>query len=254
MASNKPFKLSTVIATVVAASAIAAALTGCNTTNNNTIYASNEHSITASASAEVKVTPDKAQINIGVVATGTDAATVQEQGTEQANAVVAALQAQGIADKSIRTEYVSLSPTYDYEKGAAEPNGYQMNIMLTVTDLDIADVGAVVETAVNAGAGRIDSLRYYASNYDEAYAKALNDAIAASRDKADSMAKAAGVRIGGVVNITEGYQDTSARYTYAAAEAVYDSGTGVNGMAKNARAMPGELTITAYVTATYTIE
>ena len=253
MASNKPFKLATAIATVAAAAAVVAALAGCSTTNNNTIYANTEHSITASASAEVKVTPDKAQINIGIVTRGTDASTVQEENATQTDAVVAALKAQGVADKSIRTEYVSLSPTYDYEKGG-EPTGYQMSTTLTVSDLDIDDVGAVVEAAVGAGAGRIDSMRYYASNYDEAYAQALNDAIAASRDKADAMAKAAGVRIGGVVNITEGYQDTSARYTYAAAEAVYDAGGGVNGIAKSMGAMPGELSITAYVTATYTIE
>ena len=213
------------------------------------LVASAEHSVTTTASAETKVAPDKACINVGVVSRNADAAVAQDDNAKKVDAVIAALTSNGIAEKSIQTEYVNLYPTYDYQSDTI--TGYEMSTTLSVTDLDIAKVGDIIQTAVNAGATRVDGVRYYASTYDEAYDQALHQAIANSRDKAASMASAAGTNLGGIISITEGYQDTSARYQYSGYAIAEDAAMGSAAMSM--KTMPGELTITATVTATYEI-
>ena len=227
------------------------ALAGCSGSAQTTVVANVEHSITTTASAEVKVVPDKASIGVGVTSREDTATAVQATNSEAVDAVVNALIAQGIPEKDIQTTSVNMYPSYDYSSNTPVLLGYEMTTSLTITGIDIDSVGSVLEAAVAAGATRSDGIRYYASNYDEAYAKALNDAIEASRAKAESMAKAGGVKLGGVIGIVEGYQDTSARFTYGAAGYGYAE----DAMASNSyKAMPGELSIEARATVTYVIE
>ena len=91
------------------------------------------------------------------------------------------------------------------------------------------------------------------SDYDNAYQEALKKAVEEAKKKAEILAGAAGKRLGDPASITEGYQDTSARYRDAnmymekaamAEEAEMDMGMGV---------MPGELEIRASVTVTYVL-
>ena len=230
-------------------------LAGCSggTTGDTYVTAEAEHSITATASAEVKVVPDKAKMSLGVVSSEKTADEAQAANAEAVDAVIAALKAAGIGEKSIRTEYVYLDQAYNPKNG--EPNGYEMTTSLTVEDIDVNDVGTIAQAAVNAGATRMDGISYYASGYDKAYDEALAQAIEASRVKADTMASAAGVRAGALVKLVEGYQDTSSRYVQgnamenAIAEEDSLDATG----AKSMTTMPGELAVHASVTATYAI-
>jgi hypothetical protein len=87
----------------------------------------------------------------------------------------------------------------------------------------------------------------------EAYAEALAQAVASSQDKAQAMANAAGVKLGEVVSIVEGYQNTSFRYAEememdVASSDALDAGAGA------AKVSPGEVSIEAQVTVGYAID
>lgn len=83
---------------------------------------------------------------------------------------------------------------------------------MTVQDQDIEDLGALLSACVAAGINDVDTVRFLCSDYDEAYRQALAQAVAASREKAEVLAEAAGKKLGGAVSIVEGWQDSSARY------------------------------------------
>ena len=126
--------------------------------------------------------------------------------------------------------------------------GYEMYTSLSVKGIEIDSVGAVTAGAISAGATDASGIRYYASSYDEAYEAALQDAINQARQKAQVLAEAAGVRLGSVVAVTEGYQDTG--YRYAAngmAEASMDASDA------SMKVMPGEIDISAQVTVRFAI-
>ena len=209
--------------------------------------------ITVNATSEVKAVPDKAEIGVAVVTQAATAEEAQSANASGVDAVIAALRELGIVEKSIQTTDTYLSPRYDYSSstfGSADTNivGYEMTTRLSVTDLAIDQVGGVLQAAVAAGATNTDGIRYYASDYDAKYQQALKEAVAAAREKGQALAEAAGVSLGGVFHIEEGYQNMAYRYESADSLAM---GTAEDAGAS--KVMPGEVSITAQVTVTYEI-
>lgn len=208
--------------------------------------------VTVNASSEVKAVPDRASFSVDVVVQGETAEDAQSAASEPVDAVMAALSKLGIEDKSIQTTYTGVSPLYDWSGETQRIVGYESRTSITVSDVAVDDVTAAMEACVTAGATSTSGPNYYASSYDDAYAQALAQAIEASRAKASVMAEAAGVSLGEVVSITEGYQNTSYRYVESAA-AMEMAVTADEAGAGAAKLAPGEVSIEAQVTVTYAL-
>ena len=230
--------------------------------------------ITVTANSEIKVVPDKAKIGVAVTTQAATAEATQSANTDGINAVIDALKQLGIDEKSIQTTDTYLNPRYDYSaatytapaapleeetvattgaaeiavEDAASTNivGYEMTTRLSVSDLEIDQVGEVLQACVAAGATNSDGIQYYSSEYDAKYAEALAAAVEDARAKAEVLASAAGVNLGGVFSITEGYQNTAYRYDTAMASDAVAEGASM-------KVMPGELDVTANVTVSYEI-
>ena len=207
--------------------------------------------ITVSASGTVRLEPDKATVSFGVTTQEPTAEAAQSKNSEAVNNVIAVLTQNGVEEKSIRTTNYNMYPQYDYSEGGEQRIiGYVVYSTMSVEDQDIDELGKLLSACVAAGINHIDSVRYLCSGYDEAYRQALAQAVAASRDKAETLAAAAGKKLGDVVAATEGWQDTSARY----GKGSMTSGTFAMETALDAGApviQPGETEISASVTVTY---
>lgn len=217
--------------------------------------------ITVTANSEIAVVPDKAQIGVAVTTQAKTAADTQTQNAEAVNALTDALHKLGIEDKSIQTAYTYLNPRYDYSEqtyteGVVDESedssnivGYEMTTGLTVKDLDIDKVGEVLRSCVAAGANNADGIQYYSSEYDAKYDEALAEAVKAARAKAEVLAKAAEVKLGGVFSIVEGYQNTAYRYDNAAMGMMEAASAEEDSL----KVSPGEINIDATVTVTFEI-
>ena len=206
--------------------------------------------VTVSAQGTAKAVPDKAEISFGVTTQAKTADAAQKENAEKIDKVITHLKERGIEEKSIRTSSYNLYPDYDYSGNNQKIIGYQVRTTLTITDQEIDDAGDIVSECVALGINDVDNFRFYASSYDEAYEEALKSAVAAAGAKAAVLAGCTGDELGPVLSLSEGYQDTSYRYSKAryamAEEAAADNAAGF-GMA----VMPGEASITAQVTITY---
>ena len=246
---------------LVGALAVCCALAACGTSGGTVTMAEQEHVITVNATAEVKVSPDKASFNVTITTQGATADEASAANAEPTNAVIAALKAAGVADEDIQTTYTNLYPRYGFAEepasdmaymyGGNDIVGYEMYTNIQVTGVDIDDVTNLMGACVAAGATGVDGLRYYASTYDEAYADALAQAVTASREKAQILATAAGVTLGRVVNITEGYSYSG--YRYSTDDVAMESDEAGGGMAAM-RVAPGQVSIEAQVTVSYSIQ
>lgn len=247
----KPKVVGATILAALCASVMAFVLAGCAGTAAGTTNAG----ITVSASSEMKVVPDKARISVSVVTEGKTAEDCQDENAKSVNAVIEALGKLEVADESIQTINTWLSPRYGSSSDKDDDykiTGYEMTTTLRVSDLDIANVGATMQSCISAGANEVYGMEYYASNYDEAYQQALEDALEVAHGKAQGLADAAGVSLGTVVDVSEGYQDTSARYVEEMAD--MDTAMGSAGNTESAaKTMPGQTTIRAELTVTYAI-
>jgi hypothetical protein len=160
-------------------------------------------SISVTGTGRVKAEPDVADINLGVTKQADDAQTAASEAATTMAAVIAALQAAGIADADIQTTTISLNPVYDYNDNPPEIEGWEATNLVNVTVRDITTVGAVVDAATAAGATNINGITFRVDDPTAAEAEARAAAVADARAKADQLAAAADVAIIGVLSMSE---------------------------------------------------
>ena len=157
--------------------------------------------ITVSGNGVVRATPDRAEISFGVVTQGRTASQALAANDTAIQRVVAALRAAGIARADIQTRSFSLSPRFSEE--GDELLGYtaQNTVAIQLRALDRA--GAVIDAAVGAGANQVYGPSLSRSDARELYRNALRAGVEDARTKAQAIATAAGVSLGGVVGVVE---------------------------------------------------
>lgn len=156
---------------------------------------------------EVMVKPDVAFITISVE---TDAATASEASQQNANKMQNVLKVVkstiGKEDKVTTVGY-NLSPRYEYNKTTrkSELIGYRASNRLNVETKKIKKLGDIIDKSINAGANRVDSLRFGTSKQHEYRREALVKAVQDAKKTAEIVASASGVKILKILNISPSY-------------------------------------------------
>ena len=110
---------------------------------------------------EVTATPDRANINIGIVSNAKTAKQAQQDNAAAANAVKAALQDLGIDPSDMKTSHYNFRPVYSQEKNKNHKViGYTASCSLEVVVNDISKTGLVIDRALNNGANRVNNLNF----------------------------------------------------------------------------------------------
>lgn len=202
--------------------------------------------LTLTASGVQRSRPDQASINLGVVTEARTAAEALAQNGTRMNAVIAALRGAGIDERRIQTSGLNLSAQYDYRENQPPMlRGYQASNQVTVTVNDLARLGPAVDAVVASGANQINGISFGLQNSDAAADTARGEAVRSVQSRAELYARAAGLRVVRLVNLTEsgGYTPQQpmpmARFAAARAE-VADTPVAA-----------GEVEVRVEVTATY---
>jgi uncharacterized protein YggE len=151
------------------------------------------------------VAPDVADVILGVSVTKPTVKDARAAAASSMDAVLAAVKKDGVADKDLATVDLSLSPVYDYGSGSSVPRlvGYQFSNTIKATVRDLANVAAVVDDSVAAGATTVQGISFRLDDPKPVEAQARQLAMTDARTKADALAQAAGVQIKGVASIAE---------------------------------------------------
>lgn len=159
--------------------------------------------IASTARGETQVTPDRATVHIGVETRGATAAVAAQANADRLTKVLTAIKAGGIPAAQIRTVGFNVFPEYAHERDR-EPRvtGYRTVNTVVIEVHEIAQVGKILDTALGAGANRINSVQFSSSRVEEARRDALARAVEKARLDAETMAKAAGGSLGALVELT----------------------------------------------------
>ncbi|MFJ3905262.1 SIMPL domain-containing protein [Streptomyces sp. NPDC090025] len=201
--------------------------------------------VTVIGSGSASAAPDIAVLSIGVEATRKTAQEAMAAQKTSAQALLDALRAQGIADRDIRTESLSLSPVYSQSpEGESKVTGYQAGQSFSVRVRDIDKAGQVVGAVTEAtgDAGRVNGVVFDVSDPTALRAKAREAAHRNAHDKAAQHARLSGHKLGRLVSLTEGESVRPTPGTMPSAPA--DGGEGVP-------LAPGEIEEHVTVTAVY---
>ena len=195
--------------------------------------------ITVTGVGTITSVPDEAAFTIGAQTQGSTAREALAANSEQMGRVIDAVKAAGVEKSDVKTQDVSVSANYADE---GRIDGYSARNSVLATIRNLSKAGAILDAASNAGANEVYGPMLSRSDEDAIQAKALRDAVSSARKKAEALADAAGVRLGHVTAMTEGFAGGPQPY--------YDS---ARLMKADAPIEPGTQDTQATVTVTFAI-
>jgi uncharacterized protein YggE len=163
--------------------------------------------IVVTGSGETRVTPDRAVINIGVYSRATTAAAAARDNARKQQAIIDTLLALGFTREQISTVNYNVNPEMRHipQSGRSEVIGYTVSNTVRVDVRRLDQIGPAIDAALAKGANQIHGLDFYVFNADEPRRRALTQAIERARADAESMARAAGGSLGGLLEISTGF-------------------------------------------------
>ena len=191
--------------------------------------------------------PDVANLSMGVQAQAKTVSDALSQAAQAMNAVIGALKAKGVADQDIQTQGYNISPVYGQgvitlppvtvspptaPQPTATPGlppitlpgqpvivGYQVTNTASITVRNLANAGAIIDAAAQAGGDstRVQSIYFSISDPTKYYTQARTLAVNDAKAKALQLASASGVTLGAITYIAENQGYTPPIYNAGAA-------------------------------------
>jgi uncharacterized protein len=164
---------------------------------NNTLF------VSGSATANTKT--DKVTVSLGVETADKTAEKALLSNSNLMNTVIDALKASGLQQNETSTSSFSIKPNYNYSKYGDGGNlmGFTVSNLIHIESSNIDSVSQWIDTAVQAGANIVNDI--YFSVSEEKLQKIKNvllkEAVANAKTKADIVAGAAGINVGGIKSI-----------------------------------------------------
>ncbi len=163
--------------------------------------------ITVEGEGKAYMTPDVAKINLGVSSEAKTSEAVVEANTKIMNAVMEAVRASDIPEEDIRTTGYYLNPKYEWnEKRGSYQDGYILDQNIEVKIRDFEQIGKLLSATTAAGANTVGGIQFVVDDAQKAKDEAREDAIAKAKEKAETIASQAGLKLGKVLNYYE-YSD-----------------------------------------------
>lgn len=160
---------------------------------------------TVNGEGKVTVIPDTAIVNLGISSTKITVKAAQTEANTVIKNITLTLKSLQIADSDIKTSNYSIYPQYDFTNGQNHVTGYQVNANLSITVRNIDQVNQVVDQSTSQGANSISGIQLTVDDTrlrdlaNQARQIAVKEAMA----KANTLAQAAGISLGKVINIQE---------------------------------------------------
>jgi hypothetical protein len=161
--------------------------------------------ISVTGRGEIKVSPDRATIQISVQTRAATAAAAAVENANKQQSVMTALRALGLGGDQLSTINYNVYPEQRYDQGK-EPVivAYNVTNTILVDVRKLSQVGPVIDAALGHGANMITSLQFYASNTETARRSAIAIAIEKARADAEAAARAARGSLGSLLGIDIG--------------------------------------------------
>jgi len=206
------------------------------------------YTIMIAGEGKVTAVPDIAQLSLGIQTENKAVSKAQTENTEKMNQLIDKLKSMNIVAEDMSTASYNIYPMYDWTNGQSILRGYQVVQSLAVKIRNLEIVGDVVAVAGEIGANQIGGLNFTIDDPENLRQTAREKALLNAKQKAESLAKIAGVKLGRLVSFEESTSSPSPVYRDYAMEA---KAVGGGGAVPDIE--PGSQDIMVYVTVTYEV-
>lgn len=229
---------------------------------SNTV--TNTNTVSFDGEGRVFAKPDIAAVSFSILTEATTSKTAQDDNSKKSIKVIDFLKNQGIEEKDIKTTGYNIYPQYSYQRpcplrldqsGVTYPcmeddqqkiSRYQVSQSFGVKVRDLEKVSAILDGLVTAGANQVNNLGFQIDDMEKVKNQARELAIKNAKEKASTLKKQIGIRLGKIVTYSEG---EGGYPVYFRAEAMNKTGTG-----GGPEVPAGENEIVVNVTITYQIK
>lgn len=157
--------------------------------------------LSTSGHGEVKVAADQARVRMQVETSHRSASDAKREVDDRVNRLLERLDKLGIDRNDIIASSLRLNPQFDYQERRPVFTGYSAtrDVMVTLRKLD--GLNDLLDAAVESGINQINQISLESSDEEKYREQARERAIADSKAKAETLAKAYGAALGPVRTI-----------------------------------------------------
>lgn len=164
--------------------------------------------IVVTGEGEASIAPDMALLSLTVMREAASAREALDANNAAMTDVTEAIKLFGIADRDLQTAGLQIMPRYDYTN---KPDGtqeaklvaYQVTNTLSVRVRDLVKTGEILDKAVSLGVNQGGNITFANDDPSAIITEARKKAVAEATAKANTLADAAGVKLGRVVEISD---------------------------------------------------
>ncbi len=194
-----------VVAVVAVAALVAVACGGGDTIVNP--GSSAVTGISVSGTGRATAEPDLVLLQLGIEVERSTVAAAREDAAASQQAILDALQANGVDEDDIQTVQLSVGTRYDYSSDNDERvlRGYNVSNVVSITLRGVEGASAVIDAAIAAGGNNVivRDIAFAIDDPTELRKAARRDAVEDARERASQLAEAAGIKLGRPISIVE---------------------------------------------------
>ncbi|HEX6643287.1 MAG TPA: SIMPL domain-containing protein [Gemmatimonadales bacterium] len=229
------------IATLALLAAAIAPAAGAQTTPSSAKISAAVPTITTSGEGRVTLPPTRARVLVSVSSRGASAAAASSANDARVGRVLAALRGVAGVD-SARVQRVHVAANENENRRIVD---FQATAWIEAIARQLPRLGAVLDTALAAGASSVDMVQFEADSLDAARRRALGEAFRAAEQDARALAAATGRALGPLVAVSSaGNEPRPLAYMDVS---MYSRNAGMGEAAANAVPAPQNIEVTARI-------
>lgn len=175
-----------------------------------TAEASDDRGLTVTGTCLRSVAPDRGSVTVGASVLDRDSELAMRSATKVYDAVRKAIVGLKLKEMELQTSGVSLNEETEWLNNRSVSKGFRSRLSLTVTTSEISRLGEIVKAAAVQGAKEVHSMQMALSpeKQKKEHESCLEEAVRNARAKADAIGKAAGARVGRLLDAVEQLEQT----------------------------------------------
>ncbi len=173
--------------------------------NFNTTNHTSGEPFVVTGEGKVTVTPDIAKVTVGIQESGVSLKQVQDSVNKKSKNLTDAIKKLGVGEGDIKTTSYNVYPQYDYTSAAQKITGYQVSTDYQITVKDFDKINDVIVTTTANGGNVVDGVSFEINQETkkQKLQEARDLAVKEAKEKAEGLAKSAGISLGKIINISE---------------------------------------------------
>jgi uncharacterized protein YggE len=159
--------------------------------------------ISVTGEGKIKVIPDRATINVGIINNGKDSKEVKNLNDQTSDKVIKFLKKFGSSVIDYKTDNVSLYKNYDYEK---KKYNFQASQNISITLKDLSKYDELMMGLNDTGINSINGVEFKSSKMEEHQREARKKAMLNAKQKAEDFVSVLNQKVGKAILISDSSQ------------------------------------------------